>query len=71
MSGVQRFGGNLEAAREYARWHLGYSAWAYNIIYAYEHPTEALTKLAEDQGDYTDSAATLLASTNSTESEPT
>jgi hypothetical protein len=51
---------DIEAAREFARWHLGYSAWADDIIYAYEHPTEALTKLARDQGDYCDSAATLL-----------
>ena len=60
--------GNIEAAREFARWHLGYSSWADDIIYAYEHPTEALTKLAKDQGDYTDSAAWLLLHQNGGES---
>ena len=34
-------------AREYARWHLGYSEWADSIIYAYLNPEKAAERLRE------------------------
>ena len=50
------------AVREYFRWHLGDKSWAlaYELVWA--DPIAALTRLAEEQGTFTDRAASILAS---------
>lgn len=39
---------SMEAAREWARHHLGDASWANDIIWAYEHPDEAMHLLNEE-----------------------
>jgi hypothetical protein len=48
------------AAREYARWNLGSSAWADNILDAYDDPIVALQRLAAAQGGDDSVAAQIL-----------
>lgn len=42
----------LGAARRYARWHLGDSAWADSILWAYENPDETHARLDAEAAKY-------------------
>lgn len=39
----------LQAAREYAHWHLGYSQWADDLLYAYLNPETATARLKAEK----------------------
>lgn len=39
---------SMKAAREWARYHIGDASWANDIIWAYEHPSEAMKLLNEE-----------------------
>ena len=47
MSGLDSDG--LAAARRYARWHLGDSSWASEILWAYANPEATNARLDEEQ----------------------
>jgi len=49
------------AVREYFRWHLGDAGWAGAYERVWADPVAALTVLAEDQGDFSNKAAKILA----------
>lgn len=40
----------LDAAREFARWYLGDSGWADEILGAYLDPEDARTRVARERG---------------------
>ena len=50
------------AVREYFRWHLGDQGWALAYEQVWADPVAALTRLAEEQGAFTDRAVSILAS---------
>jgi hypothetical protein len=47
MSDLDQAG--LAAARRYARWHIGDSSWADEILYAYSNPKATNAVLDEEQ----------------------